>query len=157
MTSILAFLEARLADDEALALAAQDVDPPSKWRTGSSETWTAGRGPAMHPLVTMGPFYCYADTSEEARQLDVIAAHIAAQNPTRVLAEVQAKRAIIEAHPLTAKVERWNRQPPFPYGCETCMENDGVYYGGGPCETLLALTLPFRDHPDFDPAWLVMA
>jgi hypothetical protein len=58
--------------------------------------------------------------------------------PARLLAEVEAKRAIL-AH--------WTSDAQFPDfhgGYEEAM-NDAA----------LALAQPYADHPDFDPAWLL--
>lgn len=60
--------------------------------------------------------------------------------PDRQLAECEAKRKIIEAH------------PPLFGGCETCHELD-AHDAYDPCVTLRALAQPYADHPDFDPAW----
>jgi hypothetical protein len=55
--------------------------------------------------------------------------------PDRALAELEAKRRIIELHP---EMLEW---------CVECAHESH------PCRTLRALALPFADHPDYDEAW----
>lgn len=60
--------------------------------------------------------------------------------PARVLADVEAKRAIVEMHsPSDSAAE----------ACDTCAEWKQPW----PCDTLRALALPYVDHPEFDEAW----
>jgi hypothetical protein len=67
---------------------------------------------------------------------------IARHDPAHVLAEVEAKRRIVN----------------LAAGMLTAAKGDSEvdHYGGLDLaeETLLLLARPFRDHPDFDPAWL---
>lgn len=70
-----------------------------------------------------------------------VATHIARHDPARVLAECEAKRAIVELHADAG-------------GCTTC--TDGDYLGlvdDWPCETLRLLTRPYVDHPDYREEW----
>jgi hypothetical protein len=68
--------------------------------------------------------------------------HIIRYDPARVLAEAEAKRRIVD----------------LAAGMLTAAKGDSEvdHYGGLDLaeETLLLLARPFRDHPDFDPAWL---
>jgi hypothetical protein len=76
--------------------------------------------------------------------------------PTRVLAEVKAKRLILDEHRPTSDEEL--------IVCTTCADQDWVYvrrkqtgdpqFGGWPCSTIRALTLMYTDHPDYNPEWL---
>jgi hypothetical protein len=62
----------------------------------------------------------------------------------RVLAECQARRAIIRLHYCTdieSTDTTWRDQ------CSVC----DVSF---PCDTLIALAQPFKDHPDFSSGWL---
>ena len=59
--------------------------------------------------------------------------------PREVLAQVASLRAVVELH-----------SPRNGYVCHNCAVS-----GDRECKTLLALAQPFRDHPDFDPAWTV--
>jgi hypothetical protein len=67
---------------------------------------------------------------------------IARQNPARILAEVEAKRRIVD----------------LAAGMLAAAKGDSEvdHYGGLSAaeETLPLLAHPFRDHPDFNPAWL---
>lgn len=56
-------------------------------------------------------------------------------NPVRVLAECEAKRRIVALHPEML---------------EACQGCDAESY---PCRTLLALALPYADHPDYREEW----
>lgn len=64
--------------------------------------------------------------------LDSDAVHVVRWNPERVLAECRAKRRLIVEH-FGPPVEG----PAGPYG-----------------QTLRLLALPYKDHPDCDPAWV---
>ncbi|MFD9630075.1 DUF6221 family protein [Streptomyces violascens] len=98
-----------------------------------------------------------------------LAAHIARHDPARVLAEVEAKRQLLDLHPITTvrqqyseadlvegvgpNYERRLKRPDEPY-CETCDMYDGVIDGDGtPCPTLRLLALPFATHPDYREEW----
>lgn len=87
-------------------------------------------------------------------------AHILRFDPRRMLAEVEAKRRIVELHRLTVKKEP---KPPFdPHTgkrtedefevtCDLCGWASTDPSSG--CETLLALSLPYADRPGYDPTW----
>ena len=93
---------------------------------------------------------------------------LAAQNhwqrfsPARVLAEVDAKRRILALHHATPSPADGPADPPVTVCVEcgpdthTLWETDprgarGDWY---PCPTLRLLVLPYRDHPDYQPAWV---
>lgn len=66
---------------------------------------------------------------------DHVADHIARHNPARVLADVEAKRRIVEA---------LSHEPP-PSGSEWArLTNFNLH---------ALLALPYADHPDFDESW----
>lgn len=77
--------------------------------------------------------------------------HIARHDPARVLADVDAKLRMLEAH-------RRDTQYSFS-GCITCDVGDnscGCMGGSAyeyPCETLRLLALPYASHPDYRPEW----
>jgi hypothetical protein len=62
--------------------------------------------------------------------------HIARHDPARVLAEVAAKRQIVELHFLRSSGR-------------LCNEDDDLW----PCETLRLLARPYVDHPDYRHEW----
>lgn len=135
---ILEFLEARIAEDEAIATAAlwensPGYDPEDEydnpWSTEHGEF--AGRGGTNFR-------------------------HILHNNPGRVLAECAAKRAIMDVH------------HPHDHGgehgdavfCDECqwdhgddsprIDNQPVEgFGTHPCRTLALLAAAYKDHPDY--------
>jgi hypothetical protein len=122
------FLRARLDEDEALALEA----PQGPWHIGN----------AVDPTKP-----CNVHTFPGARPVAdglnwLVAEHIARHDPAHVLAEVEAKRRIVD----------------LAAGMLAAAKGDSEvdHYGGLSAaeETLLLLARPFRDHPDFGPAWL---
>lgn len=70
--------------------------------------------------------------------------------PARVLAEVDAKRAIVERHAGTPYPGPDDEALDLP-----CSSHYGEWNPVAPdrCPELLALVQPYADHPDFDPAW----
>jgi hypothetical protein len=70
--------------------------------------------------------------------------HIARHDPARVLAEVDAKRRILELHADGHECPTFDR--------EIGGEPVTGYYGDD-CPTLRRLALPHADHPDYDPEW----
>lgn len=72
----------------------------------------------------------------------------------RALAEVEAKRQIVELH--RAGVTSVGTLPSGPYSsqrCTTCEPQRDVPGSWWPCATIRAVALAYRDHPDYDPAW----
>lgn len=128
--TITEFLLARIEADEAEAHAALAEDP-APGRGG--QPWFGGDGPEGYAWVIL--------------------------TPERALAECEAKRRIVERHPIY-------RGPrildvgigSFDYGCEKChcidpIHEDGIIEAAGECETLLALASTYADHPDFQEEW----
>lgn len=77
------------------------------------------------------------------------AQHITRWDPARVLAEVEAKRAILAGHP---PIECSNVRCPVGLHCGTC-EYDDPSGNHWPCPTARALALPYRDRPGYRPEW----
>lgn len=82
----------------------------------------------------------------------------------RLLADVESKRAIVAAHGRTVDdpyrdSENYiaERDGGIHYDCDQCYHDRdyGSIPDKEPCLTLRLLAQPFRDHPDFDPAWAV--
>lgn len=113
MRDLVAFLRARLDDDEQAAREAAvwwgDADEP-------------GEAPHWRP-VPCGHIWNDQDGGIADEVADRHAAHIARHDPARVLAEVEAKRRMVDEH------------------------------GNGTCRTLRLLALPYADHPDYRPEW----
>lgn len=129
MDDLIEFLHARLDDDERIARAATDGP------------WTI-RFLGLHDLSTV------VKGVELLAQLDGSRAasnsvHMAVHNPARVLAEVDAKRRILEWH-------IGQRDDKTPWGDPVVI----CYCGYDlPCSTLRLLALPYADHPDYRDAW----
>jgi hypothetical protein len=126
------FLEARIAEDEAVANEATGA----RWVVLSGvnaslvnidatqvrdEKWKYGR------------FGHIATTSHDA----AYAAHIARHDPARVLAECAAKRAIAGLHKV---------------GADQCDEHNAMFESI-PCPTIRALAAVYKDHPDYQQDW----
>lgn len=73
--------------------------------------------------------------------------------PQQLLADIAAKRQIIDLHQHVPSSLGIRVKPgEQPFGCAICAFNDGVWPAGW-CPTLLALALPYADHPDYDERW----
>lgn len=70
--------------------------------------------------------------------------------PDYVLADIDAKRQIIDLHPCVGD----DIGEPF---CVTCTPDQDLYLenlvGKWPCPTLRLLALPYADHPDYRGEW----
>jgi len=72
-------------------------------------------------------------------------------SPARVLAECEAKRQIVEEHPIVRHVFLGMTAEE---GCERCNWNrDYGWDEGGPCLTLRLIALPYAYHPDYRDEW----
>jgi hypothetical protein len=114
-----------------------------KWRSSSRFSGEVIRT-TMMPRV-------YANSIEE---MDPAAAgHIALNDPAYVLADVGAKRAIVDLH------REANYDVQGERTCVRCVSPDEWTVTPlspeerWPCLTLRLLALPYADHPDYDPAW----
>lgn len=126
MTDLVAFLAARLREDEAAAVAAAQAAEGGQW-----------------------------NPTRPSEDLDYIAyrTHIARHDPARVLREVESKRKILEHHsPQAQQIWRDQRvvgeQPPT---CGWCSDREEDH--PWPCPDVLAIAAVWSDHPDYDPAW----
>lgn len=140
--TITEFLEARIAEDEAIARAAFDEPFLSNVDDGK---WMANTSSASPNVEGRAYFSIFSnDDGPVAFLTSGQATHIARHNPARVLAECAAKRAIIEEHPLHRypTTKRWDA---FVFECGTCERC--------PCDTLKALAAVHKDHPDYLPEW----
>lgn len=101
--TLIEFLRARLDEDEA---AAREADTGGRWRPGNAD----------------GPLWVNANMR-----------HMARHDPARVLAEVEAKRFLLEWG--IAGIDRGGLSPVMGHNI------------------LAGLALPYADHPDYDPSW----
>ena len=142
--AMVAFLEARLDEDEAGAKACQS---PSPWKTATH--------PADSWIVTdaTGEPVIYDEGTPSLEE----AAHIARHDPARVLRDVEADRALLSALGQARKFSDHMFSSPSP---------EGAASGEVPGERVRAatqvLTLErvvmiraarFSDHPGYSPAW----
>jgi hypothetical protein len=138
MTNDLAqFLRDRLDEDEQTARA-------TEWCAGTKtfNGWDAHRVDDDEWEVRSRGAQIVRDVGPE------FAAHIARHDPARVLAEVEAKRRIVECH------ESWVAGNGDTI-CGRCGREhiDGRPGGHFPCQTLRLLALPYADHPDYRQEW----
>ncbi|OQM82046.1 DUF6221 family protein [Rhodococcus sp. 66b] len=153
---IVEFLEARIAEDEAVALKAGGAEAEWLYRdeydreTNNEVVWANSRaeewfGPAQkEPCVSYGRTV----TQDSEGCLPAVGkedgTHIARHDPARVLREVAAKRAIIKAY-VDADIkahDTYNFHEDILNG-----ESNGL-------ETAVeALTICWSDHPDFNKEW----
>lgn len=124
---IIAFLEARISEDEAVAQTAS----PAPWEWfGEAGTDTATLYAADERTV----LDAYADhTPGYLACKDEDRVYIARFNPGRVLAECAAKRQMLANIPLVT---------------------DGNI-GGTSEYVLMCLAFPYRDHPDYQQGWAI--
>jgi hypothetical protein len=126
------FLLARLAEDEQAALAA--AAPHKAAREWWVDPWYDGTGDRADIRTRLGII-----TSGTGGFEAVPAEHVARHDPARVLAEVEAKRRIVDAF------VRHDEESSDP--CESC-------WAQGLGEALRLLALPYADHPECHPSWL---
>lgn len=91
------------------------------------------------------------------------AAHIARHDPARVLAEVVAKRRIVDEHSVwvlqSNQGPRVNMahfdEPDMQLACRGCNfgNDEEPLYGVDECPTKRLLALPYADHPDYRQEW----
>lgn len=119
---IVEFLTERLAEDERVARAgfSNQADPEHGW--GASSASRTGVTPHVGIIYE-----------------DVQRAHVIRWHPGRVLAEVVAKRRIVEMHGGT-------------HECPDDGENCG-WIEDRSCDTLRLLALPHAEHADYLPEW----
>ena len=133
MDDLVAFLRARLDEDEAAAKAAAKTTA-AQWR------------PDGHWVL-----YEHPDDSTQAVALNEDfdrepIAHIARHDPARVLAEVAAKRAILARH---------HPQDHALHGrlCAWCSSTSVSLYQKWPCPDARDLAAVYASHPDYRPEW----
>jgi hypothetical protein len=115
VTTFVRFLRERLEDDEAYARNAfgDHNDAEASW----SEIWSG--------TVQLGSNEDLLATGDSQ-----VSRHIVRHDPARVLAEVGARRRMLELH---TACDDWSF--------------------GQPCEEARLLALPYSDHPDYDDSW----
>ena len=138
MDDLVQFLRARLDEDAELAQAAS----PGPWHpSDESDEVLAVDG------ITVADGFALS-----SRQLRATTEHIARHDPARVLAEVEAKRRILEIHKVVGGWEDEDGQD-IGLGCDECGYSAEYSDRGGWCETVRLLALPYADHPGYRAEW----
>lgn len=140
--SIVEFLLARIAEDEAVARAAIGTAAFSE-QTGR---WKAvevpddyGARPYVMAVSASGACTQVANM-EAAWERDERTAHIARHDPARVLAECEAKTRIVDG---------WSEAKEYAEDGDLSGKiAETAYY-----DALRSLALPHADHPDYRPEW----
>lgn len=120
---LIAFLRARLDEAETMANTAR------------------GSIPVRRP----------SDGNARPRRVDqqMLDMYVVTFKPERMLADIEAKRRIIDEHAITQTYATGQdlRRVQIDV-CKTCSNKHGV-----PCATLRALALPYTGHPGYQPEW----
>jgi hypothetical protein len=145
--TLVEWLRARLDEDEQVARAAA-TDGHEQWRLRNHE--------ADYWMITdaTGEVVVY----DEGTPTDSEAEHITRHDPARVLAEVEAKRELIDEHAEYEWAETIESEPVGQGLCRKCADWDNVDYDGPPhepypCDTLRLLALPYADAPGYREEW----
>jgi hypothetical protein len=160
---LVAFLRARLTDDERAAKAA----PDGPW--GVAEARQEGPWTVLGAFTPHERFNTASDTREITVRREQIAGadlgaggvrtraaaeHIARHDPARVLADVEAKRELVKLHG-RAVLRAGGGAQYFDTEtvCRSCEPNYQFRELSWPCTTLRLLALPYADHPDYRDEW----
>lgn len=162
---LVAYLRARVDEDEATATAASpgpwlvkdlgDAEFTSSDNCGWWWVWQESKLPHYGGVIqidhTPGAVGVASITdAEQGAKERADADHIARWNPAAVLADIAAKRALLEMH--VREKYRSANQPDY---CRECAQYDKYEdpTTGWPCATLLALAQAHAARDDFDPSW----
>jgi len=133
VNDLVEFLRARLDEDEQAARAAL----PGPWRTDHNFDQGLRIMDGSGLVITWTPSFYERGPAD--------AEHIARHDPARVLAEVEAKRWLIERH-YRRRAPNWDRPGHVGYECAQCANEY-------PCPTLAILVIPYADHADYRAEW----
>jgi hypothetical protein len=143
MNELITWLRAQLDDDERVARDAAREDTPP-WHLDYDDRGYDGKIRSAESYTVV-----HQEDSTPGR---VTAEHIARWDPARVLAEVDAKRRILDEHEAMAGDTYGQRAGQDV--CETCKESGSRYYHEPyPCPTVRLLALPFADRPGYQEGW----
>ena len=129
---IVEFLEARIAEDEAVATYASAESGGPDW--------------AVRDIPWEG-IYHFATSDDPPGEVTAVTHHMDIHDPARVLREVAAKRELLELH------YDGNPGPGDIHYCGTCHDYYKHDAEDWPCETVRVLASTFSDHPDFNEEW----
>lgn len=130
MDDLTAFLLARLEEDEQGAVAIFRDHTWSAYREGGDDGWAVEGAHSGDPSCIVGD--------------EAMANHIARHDPARVLADVAAKRKLVEF---------WSLAYRNPKDAARFSGADWDRVRGGGQWTLKLLALPYADHPDYHENW----
>lgn len=165
---IVEFLTARLDDDQAAADSADTADPSPWTAATSNDCGTNERARHGNGIVTAadGTALWDCEGSFTLCMTAPSAEHVARHDPARVLREVAAKRAIVEAYQHAA----WNhaeardaaardlRSAPAGFvGRAANRYGAAMRYADALELAVLRLAAVYADHADFDEAWRLEA
>ncbi len=148
MDDFVGWLRKQLDEDERIAMAADVKQGDPHWKV--SEVMASGgehftvRSKRDNRPVARVQRLDGDDPDEPAAILDgaAVSEHIARWDPSRVLAEVAAKRAILGLH---------GCPEPLLEVCDLCTSEWNVVHM--PCQTVRWLAVPYADRPGYDEAW----
>jgi len=138
------YLLARYAEEEAMAQAATPGPWEVLWEDDHGDGEDYGYWVAGEDRSTVAGT-CEDYEGEPPRD----SAHIAYHDPTHVLADIAAKRRIVEAHP--EYIAGWPHEGTGT--CATCRTQDELAGDPWPCATLRALLSVYADRDDFPEEW----
>jgi hypothetical protein len=138
---LVAFVMRCVDKDERVALAAiqEHSDPSGRWALGGDiDDNVRPADPTGNDWVAVGPW--------DGGLGDATAAHIARWDPARALAEVKAKRRILDLHHET-ELESEPDHEPLGAGCAECAHFDW------PCDTIRLLAQPYAGQDGWQEEW----
>lgn len=149
---IVEFIEAQLAEDQATAEAWDEAE--RRWQQVGQRNlrYDNGLGEHVQSIDVGGDPMLWSESIWVKHDLDgKRTAHIARHDPARILAEVEAKRAILAEHKHVPATEPSTHD----FGCQICAYDRGDYvqYGWGWCKTVLLLAAPYAGRPGFKDEW----
>ncbi|MFD3535223.1 DUF6221 family protein [Streptomyces sp. NPDC058664] len=155
MDDLIAFLRARLDDDEQTALSWPEDS--RRWQTvgGRRLSYRNGSSQTVTAIDISNASSLWNEQIYVKYDLDGAAEHIARQDPARVLAEVDAKRRMVALHePVTLHAGGGAAHFDTTRVCRSCEPPKQFPETAYPCATLRLMALPYADrHPDYRDAW----
>lgn len=142
--SIVEFLRARLNED------AQHARNATRGAWDTDHVRTRGEMAVLSEWGSVVAAYAGSETGTWATPEPMDrgdAEHIARWNPKRVMAEVEAKRKLLDRHDRIGT--RWVGHPRADREERYCMGCDEVW----PCETVRLLALPYSQHLNYREEW----
>ncbi|MGW3992387.1 DUF6221 family protein [Amycolatopsis sp. NPDC004772] len=149
MDDLAAFLNARLDADERVALAATE----GMWAALETQDFKFGVWPS-------GTGFSGEEDQLATANVETDALHIVRHAPARVLADVAAKRRLLQlhervllehTHPLVTDAHLTKERLAVCASCEPPRQFRRTQ--SWPCPTLKVLALPFAGHPDYNESW----